>query len=69
MPSFTPYLPPLAHSNTFPSALPSFNYQAQKQEYYPEDEMSPFTMSYASMAGIDIPQTQAYQESHNAQVS
>ncbi|KAF2094919.1 hypothetical protein NA57DRAFT_68442 [Rhizodiscina lignyota] len=69
LPMFTPYLPPLAHSNTYPAALPSVMYPAAaaKQEFYPEDEMSPFSMSYASMAGIDIPQAQSYHDNHNAQ--
>lgn len=33
-----------------------------KQEYYNEDDMSPFSLSYASMAGIDIAATQSYQD-------
>ena len=69
LPIFTPYLPPLTHSNTFPATLPSVMYPTTKQEYYPEDEMSPFTMSYASMAGIDIPQAQSYHEQPSVQVS
>lgn len=63
---FAPYLPPLGHASTYPPSLPSMVYPV-KQEYYAEDEMSPFTMSYASMAGIDIPQAQAYQD-HNPQI-
>jgi hypothetical protein len=33
-----------------------------------DDILSPFSMSYASMAGIDIPTTQSYQDS-NAHVN
>ena len=61
LPVFTPYLPPL--SSNYHQSVPSMGY-APKQEYYGSDEMSPFSMSYASMAGIDIPASQAYQDSH-----
>jgi len=37
-----------------------------KGEFYAEDEISPFSMSYATMAGIDIPAPH-YQDS-DAQV-
>ena len=33
-----------------------------KPAFYGEDEMSPFSMSYASMAGIDVPYAGGYQE-------
>jgi len=54
------YLPPL------PSTLPTMMGSAtMKREslFGEEDIMSPFSMSYASMAGIDIPTTQAYSDS------
>ena len=35
-----------------------------KPEYYGDDEINPFSMSYASMAGIDIPAPQPYQNSN-----
>ncbi|KAF1989483.1 hypothetical protein K402DRAFT_326961 [Aulographum hederae CBS 113979] len=56
---YTPYLPPM--SGVYGSSLPSMMYPT-KQEYFPEDEISPFSMSYASMAGIDIPAAHAYHE-------
>lgn len=34
--------------------------QSIKQEYYGDDEMSPFSMSYASMAGVDVSTAQTY---------
>ena len=59
------YLPPL------PSTLPTMMGAAtmKRESLFPEDDiMSPFSMSYASMAGIDIPTTQAYSDS-SAQVN
>lgn len=66
----TPYLPPISHSHTFPSTLPAMGTHPypSKPEYFAEDEMSPFTMSYASMAGIDMPQAQSYHNHSNVQV-
>jgi len=59
MPLYTPYLPPLAQG--FSPSLPSLMYPS-KAEYFPQEEISPFSMSYASMAGIDIPAHHTYQE-------
>jgi len=47
------YLPPLNQS--FPNYVPS-------KVPYADDEMSPFSMSYASMAGAEAPYSSAYQE-------
>lgn len=49
--SYPTYLPPL--SQGFPTFIPNKGVPV-KQEYYGEDEISPFSMSYASMAGVDI---------------
>ncbi|KAF2145640.1 uncharacterized protein K452DRAFT_264843 [Aplosporella prunicola CBS 121167] len=57
---FTPYLPPI--SSAYPGTLPSIG-QATKQEFYSDEEISPFSMNYASMAGIDIPVSHSYQGS------
>lgn len=35
----------------------------QQNNYYGDEEVSPFSMSYASMAGIDVPQQHHYQDS------
>ena len=32
-----------------------------KDEYYNDDEMNPFSLSYASLAGVDVP-AQAYSD-------
>ena len=63
MPMYTPYLPPL--SSAYPTTLPSLVHP-MKGDFYAEDEISPFSMSYATMAGIDIPAPH-YQDS-DAQV-
>ncbi|KAF2761995.1 hypothetical protein EJ05DRAFT_472932 [Pseudovirgaria hyperparasitica] len=62
-----PYLPPL--SSAYPNTLPSMVHPV-KQEYYGEEVISPYSMSYASMAGIDIPAPLHYADSqHNPQVN
>ncbi|KAI9713892.1 MAG: hypothetical protein M1820_000622 [Bogoriella megaspora] len=61
MPIYTPYLPPIPHqySAGMPNAI-----QPSKMDYYAEEEINPFSMSYASMAGMDIPAHQQYQDSN-----
>lgn len=57
--SYQMYLPPLlqqSYGNYLPTMGPV------KQEFYGDDETSPFSMSYASMAGMDIPNMHVYQE-------
>ncbi|WPG99603.1 Hypothetical protein R9X50_00242100 [Acrodontium crateriforme] len=44
------YLPPIQQSYMPSMSAPG----AVKQEFYADDEMSPFSMSYASMAGVDV---------------
>jgi len=61
LPNFAPYLPPL--SSNYPATLPSMVYPT-KHEYFAGDEISPFSMSYASMAGIDVPGSASYQDSN-----
>ncbi|KAK8193076.1 hypothetical protein HDK77DRAFT_480452 [Phyllosticta capitalensis] len=57
---YTPYLPPI--SSTYAGALPSMVVPV-KQEFYGEEEISPFSMNYATLTGIDI-HTNAYQDSN-----
>jgi hypothetical protein len=72
MPSYpTNYLPPLASTYSLPSNEPAMKQQPpphaqhpQPPNYYGDEEVSPFSMSYASMAGIDIQQTHQYQDSN-----
>ncbi|OCK83269.1 hypothetical protein K432DRAFT_379659 [Lepidopterella palustris CBS 459.81] len=60
LPIYSPYLPPL--SSAYPTTLPSLVHP-MKGDFYGEDEISPFSMSYATMAGIEIPATHSYQDS------
>lgn len=62
---YTPYLPPL--SSAYPNTLPSLVHPV-KGEYYGEDEISPFSMSYATMAGIEIPAPHSYHQDSDAHV-
>lgn len=62
---YTPYLPPIS-STVYPGTLPSI--VPAKQEFYGEDEISPFSMNYASLTGIDIPVTHPTYQDSNAQV-
>jgi hypothetical protein len=57
MPMYSSYLPPL--SSAYPTTLPSL-VQPIKGDFYGEDDLSPFSMSYATMAGIEIPAPHAY---------
>lgn len=36
--------------------------QGMKQELFGDDDLNPFSMSYASMAGIDVSLAQSYQD-------
>ncbi|KAI9759045.1 MAG: hypothetical protein M4579_002634 [Chaenotheca gracillima] len=61
--SQAPYLPPI------PSTLPGMmSHHAgpikHEQSYADEDSMGPFSMNFAAMAGIDLPATHSYQDSH-----
>lgn len=33
-----------------------------KQEFYGDDEINPFSMSYASISGVDVSTSQSYQD-------
>ncbi|KAF1994076.1 hypothetical protein P154DRAFT_527320 [Amniculicola lignicola CBS 123094] len=59
-PIFPTYLPPLssAYDNTLPSLV-----HPMKSEYYADNEISPFGVGYATMAGIDIPPPHTYADS------
>lgn len=47
-------------SQSFYNCLPSIAPPC-KQEYFAEDDMNPFSMSYASLAGMDVTRTQSFQ--------
>ncbi|KAK4965243.1 hypothetical protein LTR66_012160 [Elasticomyces elasticus] len=51
IPLYSPYLPPLQHS--YSAGLPSVAYST-KQDYFGDEEMNPFSLSYASLAGMDM---------------
>lgn len=55
MPLYPQYLPPMQQS--YNMTTPHI-----KQEFYGDDEMSPFSMSYASMAGVDVSTAQSYHD-------
>lgn len=56
---FPSYLPPIqqSYSSCMSSLTPPI-----KQEYYGDEETSPFSMSYATMAGIDVQASHAYHD-------
>ena len=54
MPLYPQYLPSIQQPYATGIATPQI-----KQEFYGDDEMSPFSMSYASMAGVDISAAQS----------
>jgi len=45
----------LPQPHGFTSCLPMVPQTHVKQEYYEEDDVNPFGLSYASMGGVDIP--------------
>ena len=47
---------------SYQHVVPSMTTPPLKQEYYNEDDMSPFSLSYASMAGVDVSAAQSYQD-------
>lgn len=51
------YLPPMQQNYQDVSSLTT---PPLKQEYYNDDESNPFSMSYATMAGIEISAAQSY---------
>ncbi|KAL1306940.1 hypothetical protein AAFC00_005580 [Neodothiora populina] len=56
--SDTSYLAGSGHAYAnHPSSQPP---STVKQEYYEEDDVNPFSLSYASMAGVDVPNTYSY---------
>jgi hypothetical protein len=60
MPVYAPYLPPL--SSAYPTTLPSLVHP-MKSEYYDDNEISPFGVGYATMAGQEISPPHYYSES------
>lgn len=61
---YAQYLPPAQQSY-----LPGMPPTGIKSEYYGDDDMSPFGMSYASMAGVDVPAAAAAAPPYQAYVS
>ena len=57
MPLYPQYVHPIQHSCMAHPAAPLI-----KQEFYGEDEISPFSMSYATMAGMDVSIGQSYHD-------
>ncbi|KAH6860808.1 hypothetical protein BKA58DRAFT_392187 [Alternaria rosae] len=60
MPSYT-YLPP-PHSSSYSTGLPSL-VPSMKNEYYGDEEMSPFGVGYAAICGNEIQPPHAYADS------
>lgn len=60
MPLYSQYLPPIQQS--YQHVVPSMTSPPIKQEFYNDDDMSPFSLSYASMAGVDVSAAQSYQD-------
>ncbi|KAL6169157.1 hypothetical protein ACJQWK_05514 [Exserohilum turcicum] len=60
MPSYA-YLPP-PHSSSYSTPLPSL-VPGMKQDYYSEEDMSPFGVGYAAIGGIEIPPPHSYAHS------
>jgi hypothetical protein len=54
------YLPP-PHQG-YQHIVPSMTIPPVKQDYYNDDDLSSLSMSYASMAGIDVAAAQSYQD-------
>lgn len=54
------YLPPIQQG--YQHVVPSMTTPPIKQEYYGDDDMNPFSMSYASMAGVDLSAAQSYHD-------
>lgn len=65
MPVYSTYLPPL--SSAYPTTLPSL-VQPIKNEYYDDNEISPFSVGYATMAGHEMPSTHHYYADSNPHV-
>lgn len=51
----------LGPTHGFANYLPNVSSSNIKQEYYEEDDINPFSLSYASMGGVDLPATYSYQ--------
>ena len=66
MAMYPQYLPPMQQSYMPPMSAGG----SMKHEFYADDEMSPFSMSYASMAGVDVSAaSQPYHQDAAAYVS
>lgn len=53
-PMYSQYLPPMQQQ--YPAGMPP------KVDFYGDDDMSPFSMSYASIASVDVAAAQSYQD-------
>jgi hypothetical protein len=60
LPVYSQYLPPIHH---YQHIVPSMTSPPIKQEYFNDDEINPFSMSYASMAGVDVSAANSYHDS------
>lgn len=56
LPLYPQYLPPIQQTYSGMVTPPV------KQEFYGDDEINPFSMSYASIAGVDVSTAQSYQD-------
>ncbi|KAF2722810.1 hypothetical protein K431DRAFT_39396 [Polychaeton citri CBS 116435] len=62
MPLYPQYLPTVSSSHMNEPRGMMAAPQPVKQEFFADDDMSPFSMSYASMAGVDVATAQSYQD-------
>lgn len=65
MPIFPSYLPPL--SSQIPTTMGAMEFPV-KQEHFLDAEFTPFGLTYASMANIDITAAQSYADSNSSHV-
>lgn len=61
---FYEYQYPTDYSHSLPPTLPTMlpsNFSAKQEAMFGEEDlMNPFSMNYASLAGLDVPSSQAY---------
>lgn len=60
MPLYPQYITGMSQS--YQPIVPSMASPPIKEEYYNDDEMNPFSLSYASIAGVDVVTTQSYSD-------
>ena len=57
-PLYASYLPPM--TSTYQPSVPSLAYAVKQDGLYAEEDINPFNMNFASMAGIDMAAAQSY---------